>query len=305
MKRTFVIVSIAVLILSSTAAHAAGNAQIDLRVVGDTIDYLTGDPPTLDIWIANDVRCREFAFPIEFTSPSGIFWTFAAQPSGWGPGQYVTHVSGSRIDPPEDIFDFGQGILVVDSGVPAHLAIGGAVMFSQGMAAGPLQQMLSIHIDIEGIPTTLSALCVNINSAAGPWTFSFADLGGYQMTTTFLDDNNYGIWCFPAWVPEVAADEPDPRLPAVCRLGQNYPNPFNPSTVISFTMGRKGPVDISIFNVLGQYVKTLVSGEIEAGTHQVLWDGTDQDGVAVASGIYACRMVTRGNADTRKMTLVR
>lgn len=305
MKRTILIVASLSLILSSAPTRAAGNVQVDFRVVGDTIDYLAGDSPTLDIWIANDVRCREFTFPIEFSSPSGVFWTFAAQPAGWGPRQYVTHVSGSRIDPPEDVFDFAQGILVIDSTVPTYLGIGAAVMFSQGMASGSLQHMLSIHLDFEGVSTTLSILCVNINSAAGPWTFSFADLGGYQMTTTFLDDNNDGIWCFPAWVPEVAVDESGPRLPAVYRLGQNYPNPFNPSTVISFTMGRKGPVDISIFNALGQQVKTLVSGEVDAGTHRVVWDGIDRNGAPVASGVYFYRMVTDKFVDTRKMTLIR
>jgi hypothetical protein len=305
MKWTIIIAASLTLILSLAITCLAGNAQIDIRVVGDTIDYYSGDPPTLDIWIANDVRCREFAFPIEFSSPSGVFWTFASQASGWGPGQYVTHVFGSRIDPPEDIFDLGQGLLVVDSGVPAHLAIGGAVLLTQGMTPGPLQHMLSVHIDVEGFPVTLSTLCVNINSTAGPWTFSFADFMGYQMTTTFLDDNNDGVWCFPAWVPASAADETSSRIPETFGLGQNYPNPFNPSTVINYSMERKGKVDISIFNVLGQFVKTLVSGEVDAGAHQAIWDGTDRNGAPVASGIYSYRMVTDRYAETRKMTLVR
>ncbi len=74
-------------------------------------------------------------------------------------------------------------------------------------------------------------------------------------------------------------------------LEQNAPNPFNPSTTIAFTLAQAGPVDLVIYNVLGQEVRRLVSGELMvAGAHRVVWDGRDALGQAVSSGIYLYEM---------------
>lgn len=103
----------------------------------------------------------------------------------------------------------------------------------------------------------------------------------------------------------VAVDDNKPAVPASYNLSQNYPNPFNPTTIINYSLERKGNVEISIFNILGQRVVTLVDGEMEAGPHSIEWKGTDQYGGEVASGIYFYKMVTEKYTDTRKMVLMR
>lgn len=90
------------------------------------------------------------------------------------------------------------------------------------------------------------------------------------------------------------------------RLAQNFPNPFNPFTTIRFYVEQSGQVDLTIFNVLGQKVRRLRNGNLQAGQHQVIWNGHDDSGRQVASGIYFYRLVQKdGRAVTRKMILLR
>jgi hypothetical protein len=84
-----------------------------------------------------------------------------------------------------------------------------------------------------------------------------------------------------------------------------YPNPFNPTVTIAYSVSADGPVALDVFNVLGQRVKTLVSGHITAGYHVAIWDGRDTSGRSSASGVYLVRLMTPGKALTRRITLVR
>ncbi len=69
-------------------------------------------------------------------------------------------------------------------------------------------------------------------------------------------------------------------------LGLNYPNPFNPETYINFALPEKAMVVIEVYNLLGQKVRTLLVAEKEAGSHHIRWDGKDESGIEVSSGIY-------------------
>ncbi len=88
-------------------------------------------------------------------------------------------------------------------------------------------------------------------------------------------------------------------------LSQNYPNPFNPQTTIRFTLKDNAPVSLKIYNVSGQLVKTLVSGTRTAGEHTVRWDGRNDAGQAVSSGVYFYKLVTKNFSQTRKMVLLK
>lgn len=94
------------------------------------------------------------------------------------------------------------------------------------------------------------------------------------------------------------------RLPNA-DLAQNYPNPFNPSTVISYSLKYEGPVQLDIFNLLGQHVRALVDGWNYAGANSVNWDGTDSRGRTVPTGVYLYRLQTTHESITRKMALIR
>jgi hypothetical protein len=89
------------------------------------------------------------------------------------------------------------------------------------------------------------------------------------------------------------------------RLAQNYPNPFNPSTLITFDMKARKFVTLKVYNVAGQLIRTLVNGVKDVGSHSVSWDGKNDGGVGVASGVYFCKIDTKGFCQTRKMVVLR
>lgn len=94
-------------------------------------------------------------------------------------------------------------------------------------------------------------------------------------------------------------------LPNEFALYQNYPNPFNPNTTISFDLDRRQKIELVIYNMLGQRVKSLYSGYISAGTHRMEWDASDDTGGKVASGVYFYRLVGETQILSRKMTLLK
>jgi len=95
------------------------------------------------------------------------------------------------------------------------------------------------------------------------------------------------------------------RRSPVSALAQNYPNPFNPRTCISFSIARPGEVVLRIYDVAGRQVRVLVEERKEAGEHAVFWDGCDDRGTSLPSGVYFCRLVAPGLRETRKMVILR
>jgi FlgD Ig-like domain len=88
-------------------------------------------------------------------------------------------------------------------------------------------------------------------------------------------------------------------------LSQNYPNPFNPTTTIAFSLKERGRVSLVIYNVAGERVRTLVDENVVAGAHTKMWDGRDEVGQPVSSGVYFYRLVAAGFEQTRKMVLLK
>jgi hypothetical protein len=101
------------------------------------------------------------------------------------------------------------------------------------------------------------------------------------------------------------ADDPDETVPAIYDLAQNFPNPCNPSTTIKYSLETRGFVELSVYNILGRKVRTLVSAEKEVGWHEVMWDGKDDSGDDVSSGIYFYKMSSREYTKTKKMLLLK
>lgn len=94
-------------------------------------------------------------------------------------------------------------------------------------------------------------------------------------------------------------------VPKTFELSQNYPNPFNPSTQIEFAVPSKSHVELVIYNALGQRVRELVNEDLDAGWKSVTWDGTDNTGNSVASGIYLYRIEAGDFAQSKKMILMK
>lgn len=103
----------------------------------------------------------------------------------------------------------------------------------------------------------------------------------------------------------VGIDKPETDIPNTIALLENYPNPFNPSTTIRYALPENTFVNLQIFNVLGQPVRTLVNRELPPGNQSVEWEGKNDRGQEVSSGIYFYRIEADGFARTRRMVLLR
>ena len=95
------------------------------------------------------------------------------------------------------------------------------------------------------------------------------------------------------------------QVSAEARLLPACPNPFNPRTVISFELGRAGLVSLVVYDITGRRVRRLVTHELAQGLHPAVWDGRDEAGRAVSSGVYCSRLEFHGRSQTGKLVLLK
>jgi len=94
-------------------------------------------------------------------------------------------------------------------------------------------------------------------------------------------------------------------LPLVNSLKQNYPNPFNPETTISYDLSGESVVTLTIYDISGQVIRTMVNNQaMSAGQYKSVWDGRDESGIKVASGVYFYQLHTGDFVAKKKMTLL-
>ena len=95
-------------------------------------------------------------------------------------------------------------------------------------------------------------------------------------------------------------------VPTEFALQQNYPNPFNPTTTISYSIPNEAPVTFEVYNVLGVKIRTLMAGQTKsAGSYIISWDGKNDAGVNMSSGIYLYRIRAGSFVASKKMTLLK
>jgi hypothetical protein len=93
--------------------------------------------------------------------------------------------------------------------------------------------------------------------------------------------------------------------PVSFTLYQNRPNPFNATTAIGFDLSEQNRLQLDIFDINGRFVRRLLTGTFGAGSHTVLWDGTDEVGGVKSSGVYYYRLLTEGHMDVKRMLLLK
>ncbi len=127
----------------------------------------------------------------------------------------------------------------------------------------------------------------------------------YQFLLTTV--NQHGMESDPSETVEFIAVGSDDNLPVLqTKLHGNYPNPFNPTTTISFSTNETTEnTEVTIYNIKGQKVKQLVNQKLESGLHTVIWDGKDDNGKQVASGIFFYKMKSGDYQQSRKMLLIK
>jgi hypothetical protein len=137
-----------------------------------------------------------------------------------------------------------------------------------------------------------SFLLAEIESMDGENDLNFTQAEYVQLTSSLGD-------------PNALAQDGSMVWPKDMVLYANYPNPFNPSTTIRFDLAQTGAVELSIFDLNGRRIASLIDGPLVAGSHQISWNGRDASGIAVASGIYIYRLQSMDNVMSRKLTLLR
>ena len=135
---------------------------------------------------------------------------------------------------------------------------------------------------------------MSLTGASGSW---------YDLGANYGDDVAIRVRGTVSLVQSV--DDEELLTPYRWRLSGNFPNPFNPVTTIDYSLAERVYVDISIYNILGQKINSLVGETKPAGPHRVEWDGHDQSGNTVASGIYFYRIEAGEFSATKKMILLK
>jgi len=116
----------------------------------------------------------------------------------------------------------------------------------------------------------------------------------------YIDDYKFDPYFI---VPGINDDKHE--VPITFDIAQNYPNPFNPTTTIKYQLPKKSTVKIVVYNLLGQVVRSLVSNSLEAGYYQTIWDGLNDFGQRLSTGVYFYRMEAEGFVKSHKMILMK
>ncbi len=106
-------------------------------------------------------------------------------------------------------------------------------------------------------------------------------------------------------IPTDVGETQSPVVPAGFAVSQNYPNPFNPSTSFSYSLPSRADVSVEVFNVLGQKITTVFEGTKPAGDHTAVWNGTNDAGKPVSSGVYFYRVKAGDQVQTKKMMMLK
>ncbi len=243
------------------------------------------------------------------TPVSGYFWTTTGSGSGsrMSPGGRVKIVSAKfyLLQPntgensfTAKIFDFDGVRPVAELG---HVNILNAGNNKWAVADFSAQNILTdrdfiVFMEYDGDNEPVFAYDTTDNARA--WDYNPYNGGWMKGMQTYL---------MRADVQIVTAleDAQDARLPKEYSLSQNYPNPFNPETIIRYVLPKQAQINLSIYNTLGQKVRTLVDKDQAAGCYQIKWDGRNDDGDKAASGIYILQFKSVQFSQTRKMLLIR
>ncbi len=129
--------------------------------------------------------------------------------------------------------------------------------------------------------------------------------GNLECLVTKLDYPSYQNYYFEIYSTGVTGNTDETPHPVNFKLEQNFPNPFNPSTNIIFNLDRKETVALKIYDIKGELVKNLLNSEFDAGVHKINWDGTNNNGLRQASGIYFYRLQSGNKSAVKKMILLK
>jgi hypothetical protein len=234
--------------------------------------------PDNDLWRSKgpyktmNLSLTDYTFAVAATAPGGTMDT-----------------AGSVVNYEVKVKNNGTGVDLIALSVSDQLGWSPAGGIPAGLYYLPGEEktlIVSVTIPLGTPDNTKDTLAVVATSLFDPTATVTKKIVTVSNTVTGVDDDHFNI-------------------PGKFRLNQNFPNPFNPETVISFSLEKSGEVTLSVFDILGRTVKTLQSGYLAAGQHEFRWNGADDNGQTVSSGVYFYRLSSDQVSLTRKMVLMK
>jgi hypothetical protein len=205
---------------------------------------------------------------------------------------------GFQVGPPLEPWDDNWQGIKEDHRLATHLGfsdLGGdpnPSLNTNGLRAGVFELIFSIS---ENPTTRIAAIIPAIDDRTGAPLFGYSD--GVTGVAPVIINGSVEI--------SSAQSVDDSPLPTEILLSQNYPNPFNPTTEIGYALPDARNVKLTVFNILGQNIRSLVSGSQEAGYHKVIWDGKNDNGNSVPSGAYFYKLEAGSFSQSLKMVLLK
>jgi hypothetical protein len=257
-----------------------------------------------------------------FTLASPAFYDdlesgLSAWTGSWALTSAASHspTSSATDSPSGDYANNAYSVLALSEPIDLSAAESGVLAFWHRYATEPTYDYCYVHVSSDGGSNW--AQVASFDGTQLSWTEVEIDIGDYVGTDAFsvrfvLDSD--GWVTADGWYVDdvrVFGDAPSVDVPggsvAPDRLVvANYPNPFNPRTRIRYDVPATGTVELSVYDVSGRLVRTLVAGEKrEAGTHHESWDGTDDRGDRVAAGVYFARVRNARHTASTKMVLLK
>ena len=145
----------------------------------------------------------------------------------------------------------------------------------------------------------------NRSGSVGGWDLYLADINSgfvWSMNDFGVNSSNHELGS--CYSNSVTIIDNNLEIPISCKLHQNFPNPFNPSTTIEFSIQNNAIIELTIYNLKGQKINTLVQNEITKGSHSIVWNGDDYFGNSVSSGIYFYKLNVNGKIEAVKKCLM-
>lgn len=296
--------------LATYSAFVVKSKPIFRVVNGESVIYLHGTnagSSTSEMWvmagiISDQLVSESNIFPL---FPNRGFW------SAWDLGNQ-DHAAGSAQGEDHDLYLYGGSGRVLDVEYDGS----GDVTDTTNYSITQLFDLSDIYDNVGGLFNdfyTYPGMDLD-NDGLSDIVAAYKGSGVDTLYGMSLAKNGLHVFFFE-WGDSSSSIDPilglEPKLPDVVmpddyQLLQNYPNPFNPATTIDFVLPINKTVSLKVYNTLGQEVRTLIDHQPHsAGRHRVQWDGTNNNGVKVASGVYVYELIYGNFSQSRKMTLLR
>ncbi len=178
------------------------------------------------------------------------------------------------------------------------------------------QQNLQVAVTVTGVSTskTIAGELVDENGAvvdmidktsSNPFVLTAPTAGRYTIYAGYKSPKEWDSTSVNISVT-TGIDDPVPTdVPHAFELYPNHPNPFNPETLIRFSLPKAGAAKLTIYNINGQVVRTLVDGNLGAGLHSFRWDGRNNNGEVSPSGVYIYEVISNDQRQAKRMTLTK